>query len=371
MIAFLLIFFSVYSCMNGVFFLRVRTILPPGGPAQILLGAFLILMIVAPIGTRILERGGFETAARVTAIMGYSWLGFVFLSFCLFVAAGFIDVLLNLAAFLSKTALPTLAGKTATSVMLLIVIGLCVYGYIDARNIRTERLVVKTDKLPANLNRLRIVQISDLHIGLIVRGERLRNVVEIVKRAEPDILVSTGDLIDGDIGDVEECARLFQLIGTRYGKYAITGNHEYYAGLQYSLDATERFGFKMLRGASDRAGDTISIAGVSDPVGGEAIDEATLLRSVAKDTFVLFLKHRPTVSDSYLGMFDLQLSGHSHRGQIFPFGLITGRVFPLQNGFNMLAKGSAIYTSRGTGTWGPPMRVLSPPEICVIDLIRK
>lgn len=93
------------------------------------------------------------------------------------------------------------------------------------------------------------------------------------------------------------------------------------------------------------------------------------IRRVAQSRFVLRLQHRPTIEESSLGLFDLQLSGHSHRGQIFPFNFLTALRFPLQDGYYERGKGSRLYTSRDTGYWGPPMRLFSPPEITVIDLM--
>jgi len=99
-------------------------------------------------------------------------------------------------------------------------------------------------------------------------------------------------------------------------------------------------------------------------------NETNLLRSVQGDRFVLLLKHVPVVHDETLGLFDLQLAGHTHRGQIFPFRFVTGMVFPMQAGFYPLGRGSNLYTSRGSGTWGPPIRLGSPPEVTIVELVR-
>ncbi|MCE5242362.1 MAG: metallophosphoesterase [Syntrophobacteraceae bacterium] len=370
MTTFLIVFFAIYTCIHAVFFIRVRSLLPAGWPWQLAFGAFLLLMILAPIGIRLLERGGFDAPARFAAFAGYGWMGFVALCFCAFVADGIVDGVFKLVGLLAKIPVPALSGNAATVSLLLAVLGVCVYGFFDARDIRVERVVLKTGKLPAGVDHLRIVQVSDLHMGLIVRGERLQKVVEIVRGVSPDVIVSTGDLVDGSVGNVEELIRIFEPVSARYGKYAVVGNHEYYAGIRYALEITKRLGFKVIQnGATDVRG-LIDIAGVDDPVGGGA-DEEALLRSVRNGRFVLFLKHRPEPLENCLGLFDLQLSGHTHRGQVFPFSLVTARVYPLQDGLYELARGSMLYTSRGTGTWGPPMRVLSPPEVTVIDLMRE
>jgi hypothetical protein len=159
-------------------------------------------------------------------------------------------------------------------------------------------------------------------------------------------------------------------IRPRLGKYAVTGNHEFYAGLAQALETIERSGFRVLRGEGVTLDGVVNIVGVDDPTGGNTIDEASLLGSIQNGIFTLYLKHRPEVLEESCGLFDLQLSGHAHRGQIFPFRFLTGMVYPMQNGLYDLASGSKLYTSRGSGTWGPPIRVLSPPEITIIELVK-
>jgi predicted MPP superfamily phosphohydrolase len=250
-----------------------------------------------------------------------------------------------------------------------------VYGYYEALGIRTEKITLQTTKLPDSVERLRIVQISDVHLGLIVRGERLGRILRVVSQAKPDILVSTGDLVDGQINGLPGLAEMLQAIKPRFGKYAIPGNHEYYAGFRQAEDFTIRSGFTMLRGKSISIDGLITIAGIDDPAGvyfhnEDGISEKELLSGTARKQFTLLLKHRPFINKEYLGLFDLQLSGHVHKGQIFPFGLLTKLYYPVHAGFSGFGQNSHLYVSRGTGTWGPPIRFLSPPEVTVIDLVR-
>jgi hypothetical protein len=101
------------------------------------------------------------------------------------------------------------------------------------------------------------------------------------------------------------------------------------------------------------------------------VNEAELLAGLPRDRFILFLKHQPRIDQSSIGLYDLMLSGHTHKGQIFPFNLATRLLFPMNAGAYDLGKGSRLYVSRGSGTWGPPIRFLAPPEITVIELVRK
>jgi hypothetical protein len=213
-----------------------------------------------------------------------------------------------------------------------------------------------------------------VHLGLIVRENRLGNILKAVKKENPDILVSTGDLVDGQIDNLSRLAAMLREVNPRYGKYAITGNHEFYAGLDQSILFTEQAGFTMLRGERADIENVLTIAGVDDPQarsfglyrGG---DEAGVLAGLPEDRFVLLLKHRPLIDHASRGLFDLQLSGHVHRGQIFPFSILTALYYETQSGLARLQGGSSLYVSRGSGTWGPPIRFLSPPEVTVIDIV--
>jgi predicted MPP superfamily phosphohydrolase len=185
----------------------------------------------------------------------------------------------------------------------------------------------------------------------------------------PDLLVCTGDFVDGMNGHIIEQASLFNQIGSSYGKFAVTGNHEYYTGLNNALKFIRQSGFTVLQSEAKTIGKVINIVGVDDPAIGNLTEEKTLLSSTQNGLFTLFLKHRPLISEGSIGAFDLQLSGHTHGGQIYPFKYLVSLKYPLSTGLHQLNKGSQLYISRGSGTWGPQMRILSPPEVTVIELI--
>jgi hypothetical protein len=369
MARFLIIFFLIYSMMHAFFYTRVRVLLPEKWPAHIALIIFLALMVFAPVGIRLLERGGQDLPARISAIIGYGWLGFLFYSFCGFLLIGIVGLLFRLINIFFELSLPTFGGPGAAAFVLAAALAVNVYGYFEARSIRVEKIVIKTAKLPPGTQRLRIAQISDVHLGLLVRQERVARILRKVEAEDPDILVSTGDLVDGDMQKVEGLTELFGKLRPRLGKYAVSGNHEVYAGLTESIVAERAFGFTVLSGQVKTVGNILNIAGVDDPAAGLLEDEKTVLEKARNGLFTLFLKHRPDFADDSPGLFDLQLSGHTHYGQLYPFRYVTGWVYPHQNGVYYLPKGSILYTSRGSGTWGPPIRVLAPPEVAIFDIV--
>jgi hypothetical protein len=370
---FILTFTSLYASMHVYAFLKLRRAVAMSGMATALISVFMVLMILTPIIVRVLESVDLERTAKVFAYIGYTWMGLLFL---LFMASFTLDIwrfLVYVTEGLLKANLGVLKVSAGQAFFLPLLAAVLVagYGIFEAMNIRTETLVLKSPKIKRSI---RIAQISDVHLGLLVREPRLSRILEKVTAACPDIFVSTGDLVDGQTDSLNGVGNLLREIKAPLGKFAVTGNHEFYAGLDRSLEFMKQAGFQVLRGEATSVGGLITIAGVDDPVvigagrtGG--VREKEVFSGLARDTFTLFLKHRPDVDKSAVGLFDLQLSGHAHKGQIFPFTLIVRFVFPQIAGLYDLSSGSLLYVSRGSGTWGPPIRFLAPPEVTIFDLL--
>ena len=371
MIKLLAVFLSLYSAMHALFYFRVRVLLPDRRGLHIAFVLFLSFMVVAPIVSRLLERNGFELPARFLAVAAFSWTGFIFLAFCGAILMQLADVVLWLVNLFVRADISLLSGKLPAFALIAAAILFCFYGFFESRHIRTERLVIKTEKLPEKVGRLKIVQITDVHLGLLAGKTLLKKISRKIRRENPDILVSTGDLIDGSIAVSGDDISFLEQIPTRFGKYAVTGNHETYAGLQEALALTRRFGFRVLRNEAVTVNGTLNIVGMDDSAADGSKEEERALSSLNNGLFTILLKHRPWVSNKSLGRFDLQLSGHTHGGQIFPFRYVVNLQYPFPAGAVELPKGSRIYTSRGTGTWGPQVRVFSPPEITVIELVHE
>ncbi|HPD56605.1 MAG TPA: metallophosphoesterase [Smithellaceae bacterium] len=368
MIIFLLTFFCLYGSINFYFFFRARSILHFSGLWQIVILILLILLIAAPVLVRVLEALRYEQLARAVACIGYLWMAFVFLFF-------FISLSFDLVRLVYKIIADNpLSFKTLFfGLAVFFSLALVVYGYFDAQNIRVQHLKIATEEFLPGRGELRIVQISDVHVGIVIRERRLDRLLQLLSDARPDILVCTGDFLDGELDNIMDDAERFAQIPATYGKIAILGNHEYYAGLKRSVEFIEAAGFQLLRD------DYIKIAGITvfgeDDITGRrpgATQKSDAFRRLLRESregFVLLLKHQPHIDQD--AKFNLQLSGHTHGGQLYPFGFIVKLYFPKIYGLHELAPGKLLYVSRGTGTWGPPVRVFAPPEITVIDLIGK
>lgn len=369
---FLLVFFCIYGGAHLYFFSKARQVFDLGVTAGICLGLLLVFMVIAPVMVRVAEREGWEDTARVAAYIGYVWMGFLFLFLSTsIVTDSYNFIVFGVTRIFNWSLLPHLSVKHAFYGASTVAVIVSLYGYFEALGITTEHLVIESKKIR---EKLVIVQVSDVHLGLIVREERLRRILEEVRKAQPDILVSTGDLVDGEINRLPGLAAMLQDIRPRYGKFAVTGNHEVYAGLDKALDFSAKAGFRTLRNESVLVGSTLAIAGVDDPAqrlraSSLRIDESGILSSIPRDRFVLLLKHRPVLEKSSRDLFDVQLSGHVHKGQIFPFTIVTHLFYPVKTGYSRPTAGTSLYVSRGSGTWGPPIRFLAPPEVTMIEIV--
>jgi predicted MPP superfamily phosphohydrolase len=373
---FLIAFFVIYGSAHTYALLKAKIAFGFGWGTAAVLAPPLVALTLGPLIVYFLGKHGMEDAARAASWVGYTWMGFLFFFTWMNLAVDALNLILRLAGAVSGRGISAflIAGKVPFIGLVGLSVALGTYSFFEARNIGVEHVRILTDKLPASTPRVRIAQISDVHLGLIVRHRKAEAIAEVIRRADPDILVSTGDLVDAEINHLEGLAETLGKIRPRLGKFAITGNHEFYAGIDQALLFTRRAGFSVLRGEAVTVGNFLRIAGVDDPTGaalgrGSGRPEEEVLAGNPGTMFTILLKHRPRLSEGSRGLFDLQLSGHTHKGQIFPFRYVVGRPYPNLSGLFPLG-GAFLYTSRGTGTWGPPMRFLSPPEVTVIDILR-
>ncbi|MBU4328514.1 MAG: metallophosphoesterase [Proteobacteria bacterium] len=372
---FLVVYLSVYSLAHYYTFHKIRAAFLPGRKANISIVMFMAVMITAPILVRLAERAGLETGAWFWTYTSFTWMGLLFLFVTL---AGTVDVVrsacLATAKFLKRQPdKAKVSPRQLFTIQAIIVLAVYGYGLFEAANIRLQHIEIASPKIPKNSGRIRIAQISDVHLGLIVQEERLNRIIARIKEINPDILVSTGDLVDGQLNHLITEAGLLVAVKPPLGKIAITGNHEFIADLQDALNFTEKAGFTMLRHQGIMIGG-INIVGVDDPAvkswgKGHAESERDLLLAQPRGNFTVLLKHRPDINPNSLGLFDLQLSGHTHNGQIFPFNLLTWLFYPQRAGQLTKLRSGLLFLSCGTGTWGPPIRFLAPPEVTIIDLV--
>jgi predicted MPP superfamily phosphohydrolase len=252
---------------------------------------------------------------------------------------------------------------------------LSLVGLLQARCPRIRRVAIPIDELPQELDGYRIVQWSDVHVGPTIRRRFLQALVERTNELHPDAIAITGDFVDGSCEEFHSELEPLAAAQARDGIFYVTGNHEYYWHVTDWLTEFERYGLRFLKNSHEvitRGNAKLVMAGVTDPVGRytHKQDPDAALAGTPSNAIKVLLSHRPqtaTAADR-LGVH-LQLSGHTHGGQFFPFNLVIKWFQPIVAGLHRVGK-TWLYVNRGTGYWGPPTRLFVGGEITVIELRR-
>lgn len=355
------IVFSVWTLVHLYVFQRAFSI---PGLARVLpfsarIALFAFLWLSYPLG-RLLARSLPGGLALGVELAGAVWMGVLFLAFASLLTA---DVVTGFGKLWPKGAIP------ARAVALSVAGALSVVALVQAgRGPGVVRHEVKVPSLPSGRTELKLVQLSDLHLGRILGERWLGRRVAEVNALEPDLVVVTGDLVDSDVGPVGPLAPVLRRLSAPLGVFGVTGNHEYYAGLGRCLAVYEAAGIRTLRDGSAEAAPGLVLTGVDDLTARRqlGLDGHTLDRTFAgvpTDALVVHLSHSPLLVREAAGRgARLMLSGHTHGGQVWPFTFLSSIPYPFQAG-RYEVDGMTLVVSRGTGTWGPPMRLFFRSEI--------
>jgi predicted MPP superfamily phosphohydrolase len=363
MLAFMSVALLIYGSMHLYALGKVWTAFPHTLGLALALILAGIVLTCSPFIVWYMERQSWHGATVIAAWVSYTWMGFLFLFICI----GLVFDLGHILAVLLDFKWP-LSGSAALGTVALLALAALGYGTIEAQQIQVERINITTPKLASG--QVTVAQISDLHLGMMAGDAFLDRIIAGLQAIKPDIVVATGDIVDGQGDNLDALAARFHAYAPPLGAYAVIGNHEHYAGLDNSLRFLRSAGFNVLRGESAVAGGII-LVGVDDPSvetpdQRARLDTRKALASVTGNDYIVLLKHQPVVDGDT--PFDLQLSGHIHGGQIFPFAYLTRLVYHVHTGLTELAGGRLLYVSRGAGTWGPPIRLFAPPEITLITI---
>jgi predicted MPP superfamily phosphohydrolase len=274
--------------------------------------------------------------------------------------------------------LTTWRMDSAAAVPLLALLSTTV-GLINARRrARVVTIDVPIDDLPPALDGFTIVQISDIHVGPTIKRRYVDAIVDAVNRLKPDLIAVTGDVVDGSVPQLRDHTRPLSRLSARHGAFLVTGNHEYYAGADAWIDEFRRLGLHVLLNEHvvvEHGGARAVIAGVTDYSAAHfdpahRSDPAAALAGAPGDVLIkVLLAHQPRSAEAAAEAgFTLQLSGHTHGGQFFPWNFFVRLQQPFTAGLARL-NGLWVYTSRGTGYWGPPKRLGAPSEITRLRLV--
>ncbi|MFF3393680.1 metallophosphoesterase [Streptomyces sp. NPDC002669] len=247
-------------------------------------------------------------------------------------------------------------------------VGLGAHGVL--RGPKVERVTVPLAKLPRSAHGFRIAVVSDIHLGPILGRAHTRRIVDTINRTGPDLIAVVGDLVDGTVADLGPAAEPLAGLRARHGSFFVTGNHEYYSGAAQWVDQVRELGLHPLENARVEI-DGFDLAGVNDVAGeseGQGPDFARALGDRDRARAAVLLAHQPVViHDAVAHGVDLQLSGHTHGGQLWPGNFIADLANPTGAGLDRYGD-TQLYVSRGAGAWGPPVRVGAPSDITVVEL---
>ena len=377
----IIIFFSavlsVYALINFYIFIRgwnAFAIIPE--QRTYLLAVFTILAAAYPIG-RILERFSLSLFTEVIVYAGSIWLG---LMTYLFLLTAAIDVLrlVNFIIPVFPQAVNEnfgLANFWTAIIVLAVSFIATIGGFINARFPQIKKLEISVPKKNAGVNEIKIAAASDIHLGTIMRQRRLKYIVNKINSINADVVLLPGDVFDEDIGKVikNNLGDILKTIQSKFGIFAVTGNHEYFGGVDQAVKYLREHGINVLRDEAVSIKNTVTILGREDISynrwsGQKRKSLNEMLKTTANDLPTIVLDHQPfNLNEPTEAGIDLQLSGHTHHGQLWPFNFITKKVYELSWGYKK-KENTHFYVSCGAGSWGPPIRTGNTPEILEITL---
>jgi uncharacterized protein len=356
---------------------RILAAMPPASPAPRFVWPVLAGLYFLMVAALFLARTGHPSIwTKSVVAAGFAWMGLAFLLLAAGLAGDLSGALLRLAAWMS--------GQDLSSISRWIRLGLlacaplaAVHGIFQAlRPPEIREIEIPVAGLAPAWDGVRIAHVTDTHIGPILGRSWTEDLVRRVDSARPDIVVHTGDLVDGSVGalraEVEPLARL----QGREGTFFVTGNHEGYSGIAPWCAQMRSWGWDVLANESrivSRGGDRLAIAGITDAHegalrDGTAPDVVRALRGMPADVPVVLLAHQPVQALQAQGMgVSLQLSGHTHGGQIWPFHFLVRLQQPMVAGYARVGD-VPVFTSRGAGFWGPPLRIGARAEVPILVL---
>lgn len=376
MLIFFLIVFAVYGGVNSYVFLRGWQALPAASSLRAWYAVLFAVCSLSFIIGRVLENYWLSAVSDLFVWIGSFWLA----ALAYFVLACLAVDILRLLSILLPVHMPEFGDPVrmrqlgmygVVVVVLLVIAG----GFWNARTPRIHRLSIAVAKQAEGIHALRMVLVSDVHLGTIIGQQRLARLVEQINELRPDLVLFAGDVVDEDLAPVirQNLGATLLSIRARKGIYGITGNHEYIGGAEKACAYLEAHGVRMLRDTCVEIEGGITIAGREDRssrqfAGRQRKSLDALLAGVDTRTPLIMMDHQPfDLQDAAAHGVDLQVSGHTHHGQLWPFNYITSAIYEVSWGY--LQKGSThFYVSSGVGTWGPPVRTGNRPEIVEITM---
>jgi uncharacterized protein len=367
------VFFTLYAILNSYIFLRGWQAVP--APYHLVYTVAFAFFALAFIAGRLFERIKLSHFSSVLVWVGSYWLAAMAYLYIALVTVDLARLVNHVIPFFpaAVTDHPQEARAVTGIVIGAGVLIVLVLGHWNARRARVKPLQIAIGKNGRQRKTLNIVVASDIHLGTIIGKKRLDKIVATINALDPDLVLLPGDVVDEDIGPVikQNLGETLRQIRSRYGVIAITGNHEYIGGAEPAVGYLAEHGIVVLRDQTMTIADSLVIVGREDlSRRGFAGEQRKSLREIMEGVDhtlpIILMDHQPfNLQEAVDQGVDLQLSGHTHHGQLWPFQFITKRMYEVSWGYKK--KGNThFYVSCGVGTWGPPVRIGNTPEIIQI-----
>ncbi len=378
MAIFFLVISSVYFLVTWYVFSRGMTALKGSPHRNIYIWTYWIIAATFIIG-QVLERGEPSLIAKITTHIGSAWLSLFLYLFLFVLIADIVRLIDHFIPFFPERLIRYCTnGQLLFFTALFVSLIITVYGYFNARSPRVNTVNIEVNKSNPEIKNLKIVLITDIHMGAMVGNSRVEEMVETINRLDPDIVLFAGDLVDHNPRYVKtyNMGEYFRKIKSRFGVFAVTGNHEFIGNPEKSIDYLEQFGVKYLRDTIITIAGNIQLVDRDDRdkvrfSGEKRKDLNEIISGANSNNLIILIDHQPVEYNivQQAGI-DLMLSGHTHSGQLWPFNYITDAIY--SNDYGLQKNGNTFfYTSSGYGTWGPPVRTGNRPEIVEINIFFK
>lgn len=371
------VFFTVYGLLNYYIFIRGWQAIPQGSQLKIAYATIFLLLALAFVVGRFLERVWLSPLSETLVWTGSFWLA-AMLYFIL--AILLIDLLRLVHHFIPifpacVTSNYERTKEVAALVIILFVVVMLTVGHINALLPVTRTIALTIPKQAKGERELKLVAVSDIHLGTVIGRSRFDRIVERINALDPDVILLPGDIVDEDLAPVikEDLGERLRALRSRYGTFAVTGNHEYIGGVEAAVDYLREHGVTVLRDQVYLLPGDVVLVGREDRslvqmAGGTRKSLPELLNGVDLSRPVIVMDHQPFhLEEAEQSGADLQLSGHTHHGQLWPLNFVTQAIYEVSTGYKKKGE-THYYVSSGVGTWGPPVRTGSRPEILCFQL---
>jgi len=376
-VLFLAVFLAIFGSINAYVFIRGLQSIPKNSRFRPTYIVLFWIVAASFFAGRILEYFSSSLMIQLLIWVGSFWIAALLYFFIAVVLLDILRLTHHFLPFFPKaiTADYTRAKRIFFRGVAALVGLLLLVGYINSIYPRVRTLNLTIEKKAGDLEKLNIVAASDIHLGTIIGRRRLGRIVDKINSLNPDLILLPGDIVDSELTSIKRnsLGEPLKALRARFGVYAATGNHEYIGGIEETTAYLETHDITLLRDQAVKVADAVYLVGREDlsanrPVNIRRKNLMELMRDVDTNCAVVLMDHQPFgLEEAAANGVDLQLSGHTHYGQLWPINYIVQAVYELPWGY-MKKQDTHYYVSNGAGTWGPPVRIGNRPEIVQIQI---